>query len=143
MGSPIYLNGTKVNTVQPLWLMDPKSITPQQHAEFYRYISGSYDVPRYTLHYKTDVPLSIHALLYFPEGKPGLFELSRDTETGVALYTRKVLIKSRTDNILPKWLRFVRGVVDSEDIPLNLSRELLQNSALIRLVFVKKNQYHN
>lgn len=64
----------------------------------------------------------------------GLFELSRETETGVALYTRKVLIKNRTDNILPKWLRFVKGVVDSEDIPLNLSRELLQNSALIRLV---------
>lgn len=71
VGSPIYLNGKKVNAVQPLWLTDPKSITTQQHNEFYRYISGSYDVPRYTLHYNTDVPLSIHALLYFPEGKPG------------------------------------------------------------------------
>lgn len=58
--------------------------------------------------------------------------MSRETETGIALYTRRILIKSRTDNILPKWLRFVKGVVDSEDIPLNLSRELLQNSALIR-----------
>lgn len=58
--------------------------------------------------------------------------MSRETETGLALYTRKVLIKSKTNNILPKWLRFVKGVVDSEDIPLNLSRELLQNSALIR-----------
>lgn len=71
VGSPIYLNGTKANIVQPLWLTDPKSITPQQHNEFYRYISGSYDQPRFTLHYNTDVPLSIHALLYFPEGKPG------------------------------------------------------------------------
>jgi TNF receptor-associated protein 1 len=58
--------------------------------------------------------------------------MSREVESGVALYTRKVLIKNKTDNILPKWLRFVKGVVDSEDIPLNLSRELLQNSALIR-----------
>ncbi|XP_017787134.1 PREDICTED: heat shock protein 75 kDa, mitochondrial [Nicrophorus vespilloides] len=132
VGSPIYLNGKKANAVQPLWLMDPKNITPQQHSEFYRYISNSYDLPRFTLHYNTDAPLSIHALLYFPDGKPGLFEMSRETETGVALYTRKVLIKSRTDNILPKWLRFVKGVVDSEDIPLNLSRELLQNSALIK-----------
>lgn len=132
VGSPIYLNGKKVNIVQPVWLMDPKSITPQQHIEFYKFISGSYDVPRYTLHYKTDVPLSISALLYFPEGKPGLFEMSRETESGVALYTKKVLIKSRTDNILPQWLRFVKGVVDSEDIPLNLSRELFQNSNLIR-----------
>ncbi|KAK4881855.1 hypothetical protein RN001_005174 [Aquatica leii] len=132
VGSPIYLNGKIVNTVQPLWLLDPKSISAQQHNEFYRYISNSYDLPRYTLHYNTDVPLSIHALLYFPEGKPGLFEMSKDSESGVALYTRKVLIKNRTDNILPKWLRFVKGVVDSDDIPLNLSRELLQNSALIR-----------
>ncbi|VEN58302.1 unnamed protein product, partial [Callosobruchus maculatus] len=57
--------------------------------------------------------------------------MSRETESGVALYTKKILIKNRTDNILPKWLRFVKGVVDSEDIPLNLSRELLQNSTLI------------
>jgi len=70
--------------------------------------------------------------LYFPEGKPGLFELSRDTDGGVALYTRKVLIQSKADNLLPKWLRFLKGVVDSEDIPLNLSRELLQNSNLIK-----------
>lgn len=132
VGSPIYLNGKKANIVQPLWLKDPKSVTPQEHMEFYKFISGSYDVPRYTLHYKTDVPLSIAALLYIPEGKPGLFEMSRETESGVALYTKKVLIKNRTDNILPKWLRFVKGVVDSEDIPLNLSRELLQNSNLIR-----------
>lgn len=76
--------------------------------------------------------MSIRALLYFPEGKPGMFELSRTNDTGVALYTRKILIKSNTDQLLPKWLRFVKGVVDSEDIPLNLSRELLQNSALIR-----------
>ncbi|KAI4457320.1 heat shock protein 90 family member [Holotrichia oblita] len=135
VGSPIYLNGKRENIIQPLWLSDPKTITPQKHGEFYRYISNSYDLPRYTLHYTTDVPLSIHALLYFPEGKPGLFEMSRDTDSGIALYSRKILIKHRTDNILPKWLRFVKGVVvDSEDIPLNLSRELLQNSVLIRKV---------
>ncbi|CAH1163283.1 unnamed protein product [Phaedon cochleariae] len=132
VGSPLYLNGQKFNIVQPLWLTDPKSITTQQHDDFYRFISGSYDVPRYTLHYKTDVPISIRALLYFPEGKPGLFEMSRETESGVALYTKKILIKSKAENILPKWLRFIKGVVDSEDIPLNLSRELLQNSTLIK-----------
>lgn len=132
VGSPIFLNGKQANTIQPLWLMDSKDVTPEMHDEFYRFVGNSYDRPRFTLHYKTDAPLTLRALLYFPEGKPGLFELSRDTEMGVALYSRKVLIKSKTDNILPKWLRFIKGVVDSEDIPLNLSRELLQNSALIR-----------
>lgn len=132
VGSPIFLNGSRINVIQPVWLMDAKSVTEQQHYEFYRYVSGSYDRPRFTLHYNTDVPLSIHALLYFPEGKPGLFEMSRETQMGVALYTRRVMIMNKTDNILPKWLRFVKGVVDSDDIPLNLSRELLQNSSLIR-----------
>lgn len=80
---------------------------------------------------QADVPLSIRALLYIPASKPNLMDLSQHTEAGVSLYTRKVLIQSKVDKLLPKWLRFVKGVVDSEDIPLNLSRELLQNSALI------------
>lgn len=128
VGSPIFLNGKKANDIQPLWLMEPKDVTKEQHVAFYRFVGNTFDTPRFTLHYKTDVPLSIRALLYFPEGKPGLFELSRDTDVGVALYTRKILIQSKTDQLLPKWLRFVKGVVDSEDIPLNLSRELLQVS---------------
>lgn len=131
VSSPIYLNTNQINSVKPLWLMEPKEVTPEQHIEFYKYISNSFDKPRFTLHYKTDVPLSIRSILYVPEGKPGLFELSRDSDVGVALYSRKILIKSKAENLLPKWLRFVKGVVDSEDIPLNLSRELLQNSALI------------
>ncbi|XP_017837620.2 heat shock protein 75 kDa, mitochondrial [Drosophila busckii] len=132
VGSPILLNGKQANEIKPLWLLDPQSISKEQHQDFYRFISNSFDTPRFTLHYNADVPVSIHAVLYFPEGKPGLFEMSRDGSTGVALYTRKVLIQSKTENLLPKWLRFVKGVVDSEDIPLNLSRELLQNSSLIR-----------
>ncbi|XP_013793764.1 heat shock protein 75 kDa, mitochondrial-like, partial [Limulus polyphemus] len=104
------------------------------HEEFYRFISNSFDAPRYSLHYKTDAPINIRCVIYVPEGKPGLFEMSRETDVGVALYSRKVLIKNRADNIVPKWLRFVKGVVDSEDIPLNLSRELLQDSALIRKI---------
>ncbi|GAB0095608.1 heat shock protein 75 kDa, mitochondrial [Sergentomyia squamirostris] len=132
VGSPIFLNGKRANNIQPVWLLDPKEVKREQHNEFYRFVGNTFDTPRFILHYKTDVPLSIRALLYFPEGKPGLFDLSRDGDMGVALYTRKILIQSKTENLLPKWLRFVKGVVDSEDIPLNLSRELLQNSSLIR-----------
>ncbi|KAG5333465.1 TRAP1 protein, partial [Acromyrmex heyeri] len=131
VGSPIFVNGKRTNTIQPLWMFDPKDVTSLQHAEFYRFIGNCIDSPRFVLHYSTDVPLSIKALLYFPEEKPGMFDLARDTTGGVSLYNRKILIKSKAENILPKWLRFVKGVVDSEDIPLNLSRELLQNSTLI------------
>lgn len=78
--------------------------------------------------------MDIRALLYVPETRPGMFEMQREggADVGVSLYCRKVLIKSKADNIVPQWMRFVKGVVDSEDIPLNLSRELLQDSAQIR-----------
>lgn len=62
VGSPIFLNGTQLNLVQPLWLMDPKEITDEQHNEFYRYIANSFDIPRFKLHFKTDVPVSLLTL---------------------------------------------------------------------------------
>lgn len=114
-----------------MWTLDPKDITPLQHEEFYRFIGNCFDKPRFVLHYTTDAPLNIRALLYFPEEKPPLYDFIKNDTSGVSLYSRKILIKNRAENILPKWLRFVKGVVDSEDIPLNLSRELLQNSTLI------------
>eukprot|EP00088_Acartia_fossae_P034299 TRINITY_DN3518_c1_g1_i1.p2 TRINITY_DN3518_c1_g1~~TRINITY_DN3518_c1_g1_i1.p2 ORF type:complete len:697 (-),score=200.61 TRINITY_DN3518_c1_g1_i1:120-2210(-) len=132
VGSSINLNGNTTNSLRPVWLMDPKEVTTEMHEEFYRYISNAFDKPRFKLHYRTDAPMDIRALLYIPESRPGMFETSREAESGVSLYCRKVLIKSRAENLLPKWLRFVKGVVDSEDIPLNLSRELLQDSSLIR-----------
>lgn len=131
VGSPIFVNGKRVNVIQPLWTMEPKDVTQEQHAEFYRFIGNCYDSPRFTLHYSTDAPINIRALLYFPDEKPSIFESSTSSSIGVSLYSRKILIMSKADTILPKWLRFIKGVVDSEDIPLNLSRELLQNSALI------------
>jgi len=136
VGSVVEVNGERVNAFQPLWMLDPKEVDEQQHADFYRFIGSSYDSPRFTLHYRTDAPINLRTLLYFPEGKPGLFDLSREGSDGggVSLYCRKVLIKNKVTDIMPKWLRFVKGVVDSEDIPLNLSREMLQNSAIIRKV---------
>ncbi|XP_042294351.1 heat shock protein 75 kDa, mitochondrial [Sceloporus undulatus] len=129
---PIYLNGQRINTLQALWMMDPKDIGDWQHKEFYRFIAQAYDEPRYILHYKTDAPLNIRSLFYVPQMKPSTFDVSRELGSSVALYSRKVLILTKATDILPKWLRFLKGVVDSEDIPLNLSRELLQESALIR-----------
>ncbi|XP_072337497.1 heat shock protein 75 kDa, mitochondrial [Scyliorhinus torazame] len=129
---PIYLNGRRLNTLQALWMMDPKEISEWQHEEFYRYVAKAYDKPRYILHYRTDAPLNIRSVFYVPDVKPSMFDVSREMGSSVALYSRKVLIQTKASDILPKWLRFLRGVVDSEDIPLNLSRELLQESVLIR-----------
>jgi len=132
VGSEVQLNGQKSNDLRPVWLMDPKEVEPETHEDFYRYVANAFDKPRFVHHFRTDAPIDIRALLYVPENRPGMFETSREGESGVALYCRKVLIKSKTENIVPKWMRFVKGVVDSEDIPLNLSRELLQDSAQIR-----------
>uniref|UniRef100_A0A672NG08 TNF receptor-associated protein 1 n=1 Tax=Sinocyclocheilus grahami TaxID=75366 RepID=A0A672NG08_SINGR len=129
---PIFLNGRRLNTLQALWMMEPKDISERQHEEFYRYVAQAHDKPRYTLHYRADAPLNIRSIFYVPEMKPSMFDASREMGSSVALYSRKVLIQTKATDILPKWLRFLRGVVDSEDIPLNLSRELLQESALIR-----------
>ncbi|EDO45666.1 predicted protein, partial [Nematostella vectensis] len=131
VGFPIYLNGVCINTIQPLWTLEPRDISKEQHDEFYQFLSKGYDKPRYYLHYKTDAPLNIRSIFYFPETLPQMFNMQQ-MESGISLYSRRVLIQAKAEKVLPRWLRFIRGVVDSEDIPLNLSRELLQDSALIK-----------
>jgi len=140
VGFPIYLNGARLNNLQALWTMSDRDVTEENHKEFYQFISNTSDDPRYSLMYKADAPLDIRSVFYVPSNIPEMFGFGR-MELGVSLYSRKVLIQGNAKNILPEWLRFIRGVVDSEDIPLNLSRELLQDSALIaklREVLVSK-----
>eukprot|EP01147_Barroeca_monosierra_P009426 gene9426-1668_t len=130
VGFPITVNGARVNTVQPLWTMKPSDVTEEQHESFYKFISNAFDKPLFTIQYNADAPLMIRSVLYIPTMQMEKFGMGR-MDPGVSLYCRKVLIKGKMENLLPSWMRFVRGVVDSEDIPLNLSRELLQDSALI------------
>lgn len=132
VGFPIFLHGTRLNTIQPLWLQIDKEVSQENHEEFYKFITNTYDTPRYNFMYKADAPLNIRSALYIPTRVPETFGL-KHMEHGVSLYCRKVLI-SKNEKFLPEWLRFMRGVVDSEDIPLNLSREMLQNSALVRKI---------
>lgn len=129
----IKLNGVKANTVKALWMMPKTQITEQEHKEFYQFVSGSFDSPQYSIHYHTDSPINIRSLFYIPEQHTEKYGMGR-MEPGVSLFSRRVLIQAKSKVLLPEWLRFVKGVVDSEDIPLNLSREHLQDSHLIRRV---------
>jgi HSP90 family molecular chaperone len=127
---PIYLNGNLVNTVQAVWSMDPREVEEETYTEFYKYIATAVDEPLDVLHFRADAPLEVQALLFIPSFHSEKYGMER-MEPGVSLYSRKVLIEAKSPDILPDWMRFVKGVVDSEDLPLAISREKPQDSALI------------
>ncbi|MFZ4764141.1 MAG: molecular chaperone HtpG [Roseimicrobium sp.] len=131
VGFPIHLNGERVNTVEALWLKNKSEVTEEQYKEFYKFATHAFDEPKYTFHFSADAPLNINALLFTPSHNSEQFGMGQ-MEPGVALYCRKVLIDAKPKKFLPEWLRFVRGVVDSEDLPLNISRETMQDSALFQ-----------
>ncbi|MDP3070865.1 MAG: molecular chaperone HtpG [Opitutaceae bacterium] len=127
---PINLNGKRVNTVQALWLRSKNEVKDEEYTEFYKFQAHAYDDPRLRLHFSADAPLSINALLFVPKDNTEKLGLSR-LEPSVSLYCRKVLIDAKPKDLLPEWLRFLKGVVDSEDLPLNISRETMQDKSLI------------
>ena len=128
---PIELNGNAVNTVQALWTKNKSEITDAEYEEFYKYVGHTSDAPTYRLHFNADAPLAIRALLFVPATSFELLTMSR-TESEVNLYCKKILIEPKAKSLFPEWLRFLKGVVDSEDLPLNISRETMQDSALMR-----------
>ncbi|MEI6715337.1 MAG: molecular chaperone HtpG [Verrucomicrobiota bacterium] len=128
---PIELNGTVVNTVQPLWTKNRGEITEDEYTDFYKYLAHDTDAPQYRLHFNADAPLSIKAILFAPERSHELLTMTRQ-ESEVHLYCKRVMITPKAKGLFPEWLRFLKGVVDSEDLPLNISRETMQDSALLR-----------
>ncbi|MCL2766503.1 MAG: molecular chaperone HtpG [Peptococcaceae bacterium] len=127
---PIIVGGEQINTVQAIWTRSKNEITEEEYTQFYQFIANAYDDPIYRLHFTADAPLAINALLFVPTRNFERFGFKRE-EMGVNLYCRRILIQQQADGILPDWLRFVKGVVDSEDIPLNISRETMQDSSLM------------
>jgi TNF receptor-associated protein 1 len=127
---PINLNGKRINTVQALWLRGKAEIKDEEYDEFYKFQAHDSEKPRLRLHFSADAPISINALLFVPKDNTEKMGLSR-LEPAVALYCRKVLIDARPKDLLPEWLRFLKGVVDSEDLPLNISRETMQDRSLV------------
>ena len=127
---PIKLNGKHINTVQALWLRSKNEIKDEEYTEFYKFQAHAHDEPRLRLHFSADAPLAINALLFVPKDNTEKFGMSR-LEASVSLYCRKVLIDAKPKDLLPEWLRFMKGVIDSEDLPLNISRETMQDRSLI------------
>ena len=131
VAAPIELNGEKVNTVQAIWSRSKNEITDEEYKEFFHYISHESTDPHYRLHFNADAPISIQSLLFVPERNMEKITLTR-SESEVNLYCRRILIQPKAKGLFPDWLRFLKGVVDSEDLPLNISRETMQDSALMK-----------
>jgi molecular chaperone HtpG len=127
---PIKIKGETINTVQAIWARNKSEIKEEEYAEFYKFIGNAFDDPLFRLHFTTDAPLAINALLFVPKENIERLGFGR-MKSGVNLYCQKVLIEQHSENVLPEWLRFLKGVVDSEDLPLNISRQALQDSALV------------
>ncbi len=127
---PIKLEGETVNTVQALWTRNKAEIKDEEYIDFYKFVGNAFDDPTYRLHFAADAPLAINALLFVPKDNFEILGFGR-VDPGVNLYCQRILIDQHSENILPEWLRFLKGVVDSEDLPLNISRQALQDNALV------------
>ena len=123
----------KINEGDPLWLKDKKDIKEKDYKQFYNNISFNFDEPLKTIHYNAEGVINYKALLYLPTNQPmDLFNSEKKNK--IKLYVQKVFITDECDEIMPNWLRFIPGVVDSQDISLNISREMLQNNPIIEKI---------
>jgi molecular chaperone HtpG len=134
IGLPIVLNADgkeeTINTASALWTRPRAEITAEQYKEFYHHVGHSFDDPWLTLHNKAEGVLEYTNLLFVPSSKPfDLFDPERKSR--VKLYVKRVFITDEATDLLPPYLRFLRGIVDSEDLPLNVSREMLQSNPMV------------
>ncbi|MDD9927748.1 MAG: molecular chaperone HtpG, partial [Rhodospirillaceae bacterium] len=119
-----------VNTASALWTRPRNDITEQQYTEFFHHVSHMVGDPWSTLHFRAEGMIEYTGLLYIPSSRP--FDLyNQDRTSKVRLYVKRVFITEDCEELVPRWLRFLRGVIDSEDLPLNISREMLQNNAVL------------
>ena len=119
-----------VNTGSALWTKNKAEITDDQYNEFYHHISRNFDTPWMRLHFKAEGSIEYTGLLYIPSEAPyDLFQ--PDRQQSLKLYVNRVFISDKVDDLMPAYLRFVKGIIDSSDLPLNISREMLQQNALI------------
>lgn len=129
---PIYVgdNDEQANSQMALWRQSPREVEDDQYNDFYRQLTLDFEPPLEHIHYVVDAPLQMYALLFFPaKVDRGMFSLRK--EEGLKLYVRKVLIQDYNNDLLPRHFRFVQGVVDTEDLPLNVSRETIQDNPII------------
>ena len=124
---------TRINRQTALWRQNPNAVKPEDYEQFFGQLVLGGGEPLLHVHLVTDSPVDIRAVLFIPAQRaPDLFDLKRDE--GLRLYSRKILIQKRNKDMLPEYMRFVEGVIDSEDLPLNVSRETIQENPMTRQI---------
>ena len=127
------LEEEKMNAGKAIWLKDPSEVTTEEHNDFYKHISHDFGDPAKVIHYRTEGASEFTALLYLPSKAPyGI--LYKDYKIGPTLYVKRVQIMDHCEQLIPEYLRFVKGVVDSSDLPLNVSREILQSNKHVEII---------
>ncbi|MGE5436559.1 MAG: molecular chaperone HtpG [Syntrophothermus sp.] len=126
---PIYLDDEVVNSVSAIWREPKNNIKKEQYSEFYKFLTYDSEEPADIIHNSVDAPIQFYSLLFIPKKNDEFWKYNRE-DYGLDLYVRRVLIQHKNKELLPEYLSFVKGVVDSEDLPLNISRETLQENAI-------------
>jgi len=130
---PILLGGERVNQITAIWKEPKKDITEEQYNEFYKFISNTEEKPLFRLHTSAEAPIQFYSILYCPTTNYENF-IMKKLEHGIQLYSNKILIQQDCKVLLPEYLRFICGVVDSSDIPLNISRETFQDNRIVQKI---------